>query len=436
MSKHKQAIYQAPYRLVHAWYHALVPYKTRIVFWAYRRRLQRSIKEYLQAQNQQLIHQAKQELRDILAQHQEAKGVVIFPPSVEWNTPLFQRPHQMAMAFASLGYLVLYWVRIDSIDAVKIFRDVADRLYLCNVSPSVLSLVERPIVFTYTHNATWTARLNNPVIIYELIDRLEIFNGFRLTTLQRYHQRLLNQATIVVGTANELVADLLPIRPDTLLCPNGVDMDHFAHPDDDGQALPEDIQTIVAEGKPIIGYYGALAEWFDYELVKFAAKRLPQYHFVLIGPDYDLTIGKSGINECSNIHWLGPKAYCQLPRYLRAFDVAIIPFQVTAAIQAVSPIKLFEYMAGGKPIVTTDLVECRKYPVVLIATTADEWVERLQQALLLGQDKQYQAALKATAQENTWQARAQTIIAALQAKQEPAPALAASASHGNGASIC
>lgn len=436
MSRRKQMIYQAPYRLGHAWYHALVPYKTRIIFWAYRRRLRRSIQEYVQARNQQSIHQAGQELHKILTQHRHTKGVVIFPPSVEWDTPLFQRPHQMAIAFASLGYLVFYWVRVDSIDKVNTFRNVTNRLYLCNVPPNVLSLIERPIVFTYTHNLTWTTRLNNPVIVYELIDRLEIFNGFRLTTLHRYHQRLLNQAGVVVGTASELVADLVPIRPDTLLCPNGVDIDHFARPTDDVHTLPEDLQTIVAEGNPIVGYYGALAEWFDYGLVKYAAQRLPQYHFILIGPDYDLTMSKSGINQFSNIHWLGPKEYRQLPRYLWAFDVATIPFQVTAATQAVSPIKLFEYMAGGKPIVTTDLVECRKYPVVLIAKTADEWVERLQQAFLLRQDTPYQAALKATAQENTWQARAQTIIDALEAKQTASSALAASSSHGKGAEGC
>lgn len=435
MFTHKQALYQMPYHLVHAWYHALVPYKSRIVFWAYRRRLLRAIKEYRQARNKQLIQQARQELQHILARHQNVRGVVIFPPSVEWNTPLFQRPHQMAMAFASLGYLVLYWVRVDSSDNVHTFREVTNRLYLCNVPPGVLSLIERPIVFTYTHNAPWTTRLKNPLVIYELIDRLEIFNGFRLTTLQRYHHRLLNQAALVVGTANELVADLAPIRPDTLLCPNGVDIDHFACLDDGAHQLPEDIRAIVAEGKPIVGYYGALAEWFDYELVTYAAKRLPQYHFVLIGPDYDLTVGKSGISEFANIHWLGPKEYRQLPQYLRAFDVATIPFHIAAAIQAVSPIKLFEYMAGGKPIVTTDLVECRKYSVVLIAQTADEWIERLQQAFLLRQDAHYLAALKRTAQENTWQTRAQTIIAALEAKHVLPPALAASPSDSKGALV-
>jgi glycosyltransferase involved in cell wall biosynthesis len=225
--------------------------------------------------------------------------------------------------------------------------------------------------------------------------------------LQRYHRRLLKRAAVVVGTADDLVAELKPHRPDALLCPNGVDLAHFTTAAVTGDDIPADMRAIVARGTPIIGYYGALAGWFDFELVKHAAAALPDYQFVLIGPDYDgLTMQKAGINAHPNIYWLGPKKYAELPRYLACFDVATIPFKLTEALQAVSPIKVFEYMAGGRPIVTTDLVECRKYPVVLIARTPQEWVERLRDAVALRQDDAYLARLRRTAEENTWTARA------------------------------
>jgi glycosyltransferase involved in cell wall biosynthesis len=137
---------------------------------------------------------------------------------------------------------------------------------------------------------------------------------------------------------------------------------------------------------------------------------------------------KAGIEEHANIHWLGPKKYAELPNYLAGFDVATIPFKLSDALNAVSPIKLFEYMAGERPIVTTDLAECRKYPVVLIAHDATEWVERLRQAVALRWDDSYRAELRRTAEANTWQARAQTIVAALKAhRQKSQDRLAASA---------
>jgi glycosyltransferase involved in cell wall biosynthesis len=219
---------------------------------------------------------------------------------------------------------------------------------------------------------------------------------------------------VVVGTADDLVRELKVARSDAILCPNGVDLEHFAP--NQSPWVPEDIQRIVNQGRPVIGYYGALAEWFDFELLLGAARALPQYNFVLLGPDYDgLTIPKSGIDLVPNIYWLGQKKYSELPAYLAAFDVATIPFRVTEALQAVSPIKLFEYMAGGRPIVTTDLVECRKYPVVLIARDQQEWVQRLKEAVDLRKDLSYLTLVRQTAEENTWRARATMVMDALAA---------------------
>jgi glycosyltransferase involved in cell wall biosynthesis len=415
-----------PYLLVRAVYQRILPYERRLIVWQWRRRQLFIFNQFRAGLNRELVSAARAELCEILASYPDSRGVVVFPPSVPWYTELFQRPQQMALAFAAQGYVVLYWVEDMEGDRITRFRRVADHLHLCNVPAAVLRMLDHPIAISYTYNYNWAARLKAPVLVYELIDHLAIFSNFPMGMLRRYHRRLLARAPVVVGTADDLVAEIKPQRPDAILCPNGVDLAHFAKAGAregvGGGYIPADMQALVAQGRPIIGYYGALAEWFDFELVKHAAQALPEYTFVLLGPDYDgFTIKRAGIEAQSNIHWLGPKKYAELPRYLACFDVATIPFKVTPALQAVSPIKLFEYMAGGRPIVTTDLVECRKYPVVRIACSPQEWVERLREAVALRQDDDYLAQVRYTAEQNTWAARAHSELQALEARTDMGP---------------
>jgi glycosyltransferase involved in cell wall biosynthesis len=398
-------------------YRAVVPYRVRVYYWAHRRRRGAANIERAQMRDTQFMQTCRETLKQIVSQYPAARGVVIFPPSIDWDTPLFQRPQQMALAFAALGYLVLYSVRADSPSELDRFHRVTDRLHVCRVPPAVYDVIEGAIAVAYTYSYRWARHLISPIVVYEMIDDLEIFTDYPLWLLRYYHAKLVQRAAVVVGCASYLHAKLIRRRPDALLCPNGVDFDRFAATNHGGQLLlPDAMRALVDEQKPIVGYYGALAEWFDFDLLKYAARALPHYSFVLIGPDYDgQGLRDSGISMLSNIHWLGPKPYAELPRYLACFDVATIPFKIDAALQAVSPIKLFEYMAGGRPVVTTDLTECRKYPVVRIARTPDEWVERLQEAVRLQKDPSHVAELMLTARQNTWTARAQQIVTALQA---------------------
>jgi hypothetical protein len=153
-----------------------------------------------------------------------------------------------------------------------------------------------------------------------------------------------------------------------------------------------------------------LAKWFDYDLLVQSALARPDYLFVLIGPDYDGSLPISRLSGQPNIFWLGVKNYADLPCYLRYFDAAIIPFIVNEITRSTSPIKLFEYMAGQKPVVTTALVECQKYPAVLVASDPPDFVNKLDKALALRSDPRYLKLLLDTARENTWDARASQIV--------------------------
>jgi glycosyltransferase involved in cell wall biosynthesis len=170
-------------------------------------------------------------------------------------------------------------------------------------------------------------------------------------------------------------------------------------------------------GNPIIGYYGALARWFDYGLLKELARLRPNYQFVLIGPDYDGTLELAGVPLEANIHWLGVKPYADLPHYLQYFDVAIIPFVVNDITNATSPLKLFEYMAGEKPIVITPMQESMRYPGVAVGADALQFAQQLDVALSRRDDQAYLSLLRQTAQENTWEHRADEILHLVEKKR-------------------
>jgi glycosyltransferase involved in cell wall biosynthesis len=201
--------------------------------------------------------------------------------------------------------------------------------------------------------------------------------------------------------------------------PNGVHLEHFARARQPGPR-PAEWQGVVAPGRPVIGYYGALARWFDYALVAQAAGARPGYEFVLIGPDHDGTLRSSGLLAQPNVRWLGPVRYERLPEHVRAFDVATIPFVVDAVTHSVSPLKLFEYMAAGRPIVITAMEESLRYPGPLLARTAAEFPARLDQALALRGDAVHQAELARVAEANTWRERAARVLAALDERRPPA----------------
>ena len=337
--------------------------------------------------------------------------LVIYPPTILWNEHLFQRPQQIFRTLSAQGDLCFYCSANPAIDRVDGIREIGVNLYLCS-DLSLLSEAssQHPTVLWATrpdHRACLdlfpTARL-----IYEVIDELDVF-PLACDAMEHDHLRLLMEADVVTATAEKLHAKVQRIRPDAILSPNGVRIEDFQI--EPGAEPPADLAPIVRRGRPIIGYYGALADWFDYELVAFVAERSPQFSLVLIGPDYDRTTGR--LPRLKNVFWLGPKQYDELPRYLQWFDVATIPFKVNRITEATSPIKLFEYIAAGKPIVTTALPECRRYKTVIVAESREGFNAGLAEALARRQDPSYLQALREEAAQNSWNARVEAIMSAL-----------------------
>ena len=368
------------------------------------------------AEGAALHRQIQDQLEGVLAAYPDVPGIVVYPPSIGWNVSLFQRPQQMARAFARLGYLVLFGVDHINGEGVVGLRSVAPRIYLMAVPDEmadVLEIIPEPIAVSYVYNFAWAKNLKDPAVVFEHIDELEVFTAaYQMGSLKTWYREAIKEADLVVATARDLLEKAREERPDAVLCPNGVDYRHFADYQDNGP--PADIADIVDSGQPIVGYYGAIAEWVDFDLIRTTAEALADHQFVFIGPEYDASVRHHlTVFDLPNVTWLGAKDYAELPAYLHYFDVATIPFVVDEVTHSVSPLKLFEYFAGGRPVVTPALRECSEYEAVLIAEDSADYVEKIRQAVRLRHDADHQALLRRTARANTWEMRAGTLIDAL-----------------------
>ena len=355
--------------------------------------------------------------------------IIIWKSSFGWDVPLFQRPQHISVNLAKQNCLVLYEVTTMT-DKVSNIKKLFNNLYLINFNNiaikkllfSKLEKINKPkYIQIYSTDFTMPVSeleqyINNGFkVIYEYIDDLspEIVGAKEIpkNQLDKYNYMLKDKENIfVIVTATEIEKDVLKKRGNEKLafsC-NGVNIEHFKNIDDDF-VFDKEYENIIKMGKPIIGYYGALASWFDYDLIKHLAAKRPEYNIVLFGVKYDDSLDKSDINKYSNIHFLGSKNYNVLQNYASKFSVCTIPFLINDITKATSPVKLFEYMALGKPIVTTAMPECQKYKSVLISNNLDEFVNLLDNAINI-KDPNYFKLLEKEALENTWYEKAKIII--------------------------
>lgn len=237
-------------------------------------------------------------------------------------------------------------------------------------------------------------------------DCMDYHAGFSTNTpaMLAAEERLIRESDVVWVTSHRLETEVSPFARHCLRVPNGADFEHFRFP-----AAPPPAE-VASLPRPLIGYYGAIADWFDSELVAALAAARPQWSFALVGST--LYADLMPLQNLPNVHLLGEKAYADLPPYLHAFDVAIIPFKKTPLTDATNPVKLFEYLSAGKPVVASDLDELRYYAeYARLASSAAEWLAALEAALQDNAPARIQARLEFAAR-NTWEARVQEIITA------------------------
>ena len=367
----------------------------------------------------------RRRLRRCLTGRAEDRRVIVFPPTLDWHLPLYQRPQQLARAYSEKdNTLVLYLTANSSHDRVRGFERLSESLYLVNAAlcrelPALLcGAKELVLSLSWTVNRRYLSILRPDRVIYEYIDELEIFNGYD-AAMRRDHRYLLQRADLTVCTAFALYEKAGSFARRAIYSPNAGDYAFFSRT----AAAPPDAEAaaLCASFHFTLGYYGALAEWFDYTLLAAAADERPDWLFLLVGMDYDGSLGKSGILKKQNVRWIPPQPYERLPSFLRLFDLALIPFVLNDVTRSTSPVKLFEYMAAEKPILCSRMPECSRYRSAALYDGPADFLRKAEILLRHRDDPVYLALLRSEALENTWEARSDEILRALDAAPLPLP---------------
>ncbi|WP_242062971.1 UDP-galactopyranose mutase [Nostoc sp. FACHB-145] len=234
------------------------------------------------------------------------------------------------------------------------------------------------ICWYYTPMAlAFTSHLQSLATIYDCMDELSAFKGAS-TALKNYEAELFNRADLVFTGGQSLYESKVNQHPNVYAFPSSVDVPHFAQ----ARTLEEAADQAHIP-HPRLGFFGVIDERMDIELLGGIAQARPDWHLVVIGPV--VKIDPATLPQGENIHYLGGRDYKQLPAYLAGWDLAMMPFARNEATRFISPTKTPEYLAAGKPVVSTSIRDVvRPYgesKLVRIADTVADFVAAAEQAM-------------------------------------------------------
>jgi glycosyltransferase involved in cell wall biosynthesis len=239
--------------------------------------------------------------------------------------------------------------------------------------------IESYVAWYYTPMAlAFSQHLEPGAVVYDCMDELSGFAGAP-PGLEAAERALLMAADVVFTGGQSLYESKRGLHGSVHAFPSSVDVAHFARA---RQQRPDPADQ-AAIGRPRVGFFGVLDERLDIELVSGASAARPDWHFVFIGPV--AKVDPERLPKAANIHYLGPKSYGELPDYIAGWDVAWLPFARNESTRFISPTKTPEYLAAGRPVVSTSIRDVvRPYGelgLARIADTADQTVGAVESAL-------------------------------------------------------
>jgi teichuronic acid biosynthesis glycosyltransferase TuaH len=250
------------------------------------------------------------------------------------------------------------------------------------------------------------ARLTKPILsVYQCVDPMIVPYDMKHGIISE--NKLVKESDLVICTSKALYNEKKSQNPNTYFVPNAADIEHCSKALNTGLPVHAKIKDLP---KPVIGYLGTLERRMDYNLILEVVKTNPEKTFVLAGPVWDNHVPPE-LFKISNVHIIGPIPYDEVPQLVKGFDVAIIPFKKDEVSATIFPLKLFEYLCAGKPVVVTDFnPDLKDYTAdtVTYAGTPALFTAALNDAIATNSSEKV-ATRTAIAKLNTWEKRSEDI---------------------------
>ncbi|HKQ75504.1 MAG TPA: glycosyltransferase [Blastocatellia bacterium] len=355
---------------------------------------------------------------------------------VDWETR-YQRPQQIMSQFAEHGHRVfyisttrflspnssprftarlikenVYEISLAARRAIDVYGEVVDGATLGEMLDSLDELRRAFRIneaIGYSMIASWGRVAMEAQkrwgwrIVYDCMDEWKNFPGIKRPIIEM-ESHLVESCDLLIVTAQRLYEKWHVYERPTVLVRNAVEYDFYEQ-----RCAPNGLLSDVKH--PVVGYYGAIADWFDLELMAYAASKRPGYNFALLGGVFDVDV--SELKRLPNVRLLGQQPYETMPQYLYHFDACIIPFKVNLTTKATDPVKLYEYLSGGKPVVSVAMPELDPYrEYIYIAADKEDFVAKLD-AAISEDNEEMRARRKALMRLHTWEARYEQIEAGL-----------------------
>ena len=377
------------------------------------------------------------------------KKDILILSTADWDNPFWTNKQHVAVELANLGHRILY---IDSIglrrpsSSPQDLKRIFFRLLKCFKPPEkvhgnlwVLSPIFLPFYsnkFIQKINRLWLGSLlhvsskilnihfsylwtYNPLTtlfidlkhfqfsIYHCVDEIKVQPRMPFELIEFAEKQLLQDTSLVLTTSIELTNSRKQLNPNTFYFPNVCDYNHFSRALDSRTIIPNDL---LSTPSPRIGFIGALSGYkIDFSLLRFIAESRPGWSIVLIGKvgEGDPWTDISLLNGLPNLYLMGPRSYEQLPSYLKGFDVGLLPNLINQYTKAMFPMKFFEYLASGTPVVGVELPALKDFEeLACLEPTHEKFLHAIEKTLagdVPDLDARLDAAKKHTYRERTEQ---------------------------------
>lgn len=345
---------------------------------------------------------------------------ILFVESLGLRRPTFRKD------FARVAHRFLNWLRgtkkindnlfiysplIIPLHSFRFIRKLNYLILRQSLTQQIKKLkFDNPLLWTFLPTSTdLLGTLGERLAIYHCVDEYTANPGVPKNVIEYLEKQLIKYVNVVFTTSKNLYDTKKVYNSSTYYMPNVADAEHFIQATFPETIIPLELNDIP---QPRIGFIGALSGYkVNFDLIEKIAQNHPDWSLVMVGPVWsgDPNTNLSGLEKLENVHLLGTQPYEKLPNFLKGIDVCIVPFLLNETTISVFPLKFFEYMAAGKPIVLTDLPSVHEYSDYChIARTDDEFIEALEKSLKEKNGHLMKKRIQ-LAKKHTWQARIATM---------------------------